>query len=491
MPSLPIAPHTHAPANVTLVNLNLVRVPAIAPYALDVLGTSLEDAGHSVQILDLTRTDAPFQAIAVHFALDEPDVVALTMRNNFDIYFPSYGNVEADGSFLSSHARVIEKIAEYVPRERIVIGGVGFSTAPHALLERFNLGVGVRGPGDEVLSDIASAMVAGVALDSLPYPKEIRGKRIVFDGRKAPIQRRVRRTYVDNKWYYEYGGLGNIRTSNGCSMRCSYCAEPYAKNAAFTKGAIDDAIFELDQLVEMGIFDVQTADSEFNMPFNHSKAVLRAMIERGYPRELRLWAYGQPSPWDTEYAGLLAKAGVPGVNLGTDHTDPEMLEALHKWFGPDDIVKTTRLCHDNGIAVMHELLFGYPGDTPDKMFRAIEFLLKLEPRVIGVTIGMGVLEGTPLGDSLQQRIARGADLSGFYFKGQPFVDPTYYVDPSFEIPEIYEQLNRFVGTELHRVMIPKWGQSGDSDNQLVNSKRVAAQLLEQKKKGAYWFHYGS
>ena len=58
----------------------------------------------------------------------------------------------------------------------------------------------------------------------------------------------------------------------------------------------------------MGINDIHTADSEFNMPIIHSKEVLRAIIARGYPNKVRFWTYCQPSPFDEEYASLLAKA---------------------------------------------------------------------------------------------------------------------------------------------------------------------------------------
>lgn len=476
-------------AKVTLVNLNLVRVPAIGPYAIDVLGTALEEQGHEVDVLDLTRSDEGIEAIPAYFASAKPDLVGLTMRNSFDLYFPSLGRRENDGSFLASHQRVIQRIREFVPPERLVIGGVGFSTAPFQLLRRLGLPVGVRGPGEQILPLLAEAAGRGAPLSQVAYPKEVRDGLCVFDGRKAQVQREVQRKFIDNRWYYEYGGLGNLRTSNGCAMRCGYCAEPYAKGATFARNAVENVLRELDQLVEMGVYDVQTADSEFNMPFKHSKEVLRGIIARRYPKEFRLWAYIQPTPFDAEYAELLARAGVPGVNLGTDHTDPDVLKRMNKWFNLADVAKTTELCRQNGIAVMHELLFGYPGDSPEKMFRAIDDLRAQDPTVIGVSIGMAVFEGTPLGDIMASKMKAGEPLDGFYFRGEPFIDPAYYVDPSIPVPAIYSDLERFVGSDVDRIMIPRSMSSVDTDNQLVGSKRIETQLHKEHKKGAYWYHY--
>ena len=476
-------------ATVTLVNLNLVRVPAIGPYAIDVLGSALEARGHQVSVLDLTREADGIDAIDRYFAAHRPDILALSMRNHFDLYFPSLGRRADHGSFLASHARVIEKLKRHASSDRIVIGGVGFSTAPFQLLERFGLHTGVRGPGEEVLPLLCDAVDRGLSFDGMKYPKLERGKLQVFDGRRAKLSRRVRRKFVDNRWYYEYGGLGNLRASSGCSMRCGYCVEPYAKGGSFSKANVENILLELDELVEMGIYDVQTADSEFNMPLPHSKQLLRGIIERRYPKQFRLWAYIQPSPFDAEYAELLAQAGVPGVNVGTDHTDPTVLAAMNKWFTLQEVAQMTKLCRSQGIAVMHELLFGYPGDNPEKMYRALDDLRALDPTVIGVTIGMGVLEGTALGNLLRERLSSGAPLDGFHLAGEPFVEPAYFVDPSFRIPEVYSDLEQFVGKDVSYIMIPKVNAAVDTDNQLVDSERIRAQLHEEKKKGAYWFHY--
>ena len=105
----------------------------------------------------------------------------------------------------------------------------------------------------------------------------------------------------------------------------------------------------------MGINDIHTADrvQHANHPF---KEVLRAIIARGYPNKVRFWTYCQPSPFDEEYASLLAKANFVGANFGVDHADPEVLKSLGKWFGRNHIANATKMCKDNGIAVMHELI---------------------------------------------------------------------------------------------------------------------------------------
>src|SRR3989344_2133713 len=100
----------------------------------------------------------------------------------------------------------------------------------------------------------------------------------------------------------------------------------------------------------------------------------KKFIERKYGQEVRFWGYCQPSPFDAEYAELLRKSNFIGINFGTDHVDLGVLRKLGKWYDTDDVKRATNLCHENGISVMHELLFGYPSDTPDKMYRAIDYM---------------------------------------------------------------------------------------------------------------------
>lgn len=477
-------------ASVLLVNLNRIQVPLVAPYALDVLGSALADGGHDVDVLDLNLEAEPLDAIDRRLTDVAPDLVALTLRNTGDLYFPSWLDLPSRGSFLDDHARLIRRITDHVDIRRIVIGGVGFSSTPVALLERFGLRYGVVGPGDVVLRAMADCVDRGESLDAVPVGRMAApAGRTVLVGPKGRLAPRVHRTFAGNRRYYDASGLAGLRTSNGCGMMCAYCIEPIAKGASYSRRTTEDVLFEIDQLVDAGIHDIHTCDSEFNLPIDHAKRVLGAIAARGYPRSVRFWAYGQPKPFDAELARLMSRANVAGVDFGIDHTDPAMLRRLGKtWYTFDDVRWTTRLCHDYGIAVNHELLFGFPGDTPEKMFAAIDDVLDLGTWAVGVVVGLAVLPGTRLAAIYAERVARGDPLDGFYAAREPLVDPTFFVDPSFEVPAIFSRIAQHVGGETRRVMIPQSNSTAPVNNQLVGSERIRRDL-ESGKRGAYWYHY--
>lgn len=484
-------------AMVTLVNLNQIDIPLVAPYALDVLASALTDGGHDVAVLDLNLERDPRAAIDAHFRRRAPDLVGVSLRNTGDLYFPSLFDLPTHGSCLQSHAALIGAITAWISTDRIVAGGVGFSSNPARLLERFGLPYGVIGPGEVVMREIADAVDRGISLSG-PLSGALGLRRLpssprvtVLDGTKDPLAPRVRRMFVDNRKYYDAGGLAGVRTSNGCAMSCSYCVEPLAKGKGYTRRTIEDVIDEIDQLLAAGIYDIHTCDSEFNMPIAHCKRVLAAIAARDYPSRLRFWAYCQPKPFDAELARLMAAARVAGINFGVDHTDPAMLRRMGKtWYTLEDIQRATHLCHDHGIAVNHELLFGYPGDTPDAMFRAIDATLALRARAAGIVLGLAVLPGTALARLYQQRMAAGEPLDGFHMADEPLTDPTYFLDPSFPMPQIFDRLRSHIGDEIRRVMLPQLQCSASDSNQLVGSERIKQDLLNGKR-GAYWYHYPS
>ena len=457
---------------VLLVNLNLVQQPAVAPYALDILATSLTNNGHDVDILDLTpQADNWELAVDNHFSGNSPDFVGITLRNAWDLYFPSLYSLPDQGSFLPSHRRVIDRIAEHFPRDEIIAGGVGFSTMPQVMLKRLGLSKGIIGAGEGIFLDIMECNHL-----SLTGP--------------------VRRDFVDNSWYYEQGESIGLRTTNGCMKECAHCPEKIAKGTLF-RNSLENILAEITQLFELGVRDIHLNDSETNMPFDFSKQVARYIIDMDFPSDLRFWSYMQPSPFDEEYAGLWKRAGMAGINFGPDHTDPEMLKRFGKWYSPKDIERTTKICNDQGIAVMHELLFGMHGEDPDSVKRAIDFVWGLNPHVIGTTIGIGILPTAPL--SRDPRVIAGIKERdeekrirnhGIYCKGVPLEDPTYLIDPSIEIPSFYDELKTHVGERVSKIMIPTQDSLSSSNNQLICSERVA-DMTRRNQKGAHWYYYPS
>lgn len=139
---------------VTLVNPNKIH-PAITPYALDILTTSLEQNGYDVEVLDLTfRRDHWHKAVQDYFATRQPLLIGVTVRNTDTIY-PQEQKV-----FLGEHKEIITEIRR-CSEAPIVGGGVGFSSMPFAAVDYLGIDYGVKGPGEMIICQLADALLSG------------------------------------------------------------------------------------------------------------------------------------------------------------------------------------------------------------------------------------------------------------------------------------------------------------------------------------------
>jgi len=421
---------------VTLVNPNKVH-PPIAPYALDVLTTALESAGFAVEVVDLTFQREDWKSfLSDYFATREPVLVGVTIRNTDTVY------AFEQRPFVGEHKEIITEVMRLTAAP-IVCGGVGFSTMPFALVDYFGVEFGVKGPGEQIITDLADALVTG--RDPATVPGLIRNTpdgvvrvpppvltsrhgtallpiagqhedRVWQVDRTGVYTRQSGHEYkVDNLRYYRGGGLGSILTKNGCTYRCAHCVEPDAKSTRFGRRDVPAVVDEMQSLTAQGILDLHTTDSEFNLSISHAKNVLREIVRRRQAdpanplNELRLWVYCQPSPFDEELAELLAAAGCRGVNVGTDHVRADLLstwkvtEKGTNYYTFADTEKLVKLCHQHGMLTMVEALLGMPGETEESMRECVEAFLALDATVTGFSLGLRLFPYIPLGVELAER----------------------------------------------------------------------------------------
>lgn len=552
---------------VTLVNPNKVH-PPIAPYALDVLTTALEAAGFEVEVVDLTFHREDWKScLCEYFAERSPLLIGVTIRNTDTVY------AFEQRPFVGEHKEIITEIRRLTDAP-IVGGGIGFSSMPFALVDYFGIDYGVKGPGEQILCHLADALVTGRDPDTVPGllrntpqgvvrvpPPALLTPALPTADRRPPAARpagqfedrvwQVDRsgTYtrrsgtphkVDNLLYYQRGGLAGILTKNGCAYRCAHCVEPDAKGTRFGRRDVGAVVDEMQSLAAQGILDQHTTDSEFNLSVSHAKRLLREIVRRkhadpGNPlNDLRLWVYCQPSPFDEEFAGLLAAAGCRGVNVGSDHVRADMLrdwkvtEKGTPYYSFADTEKLVRLCRANGMLTMVEALFGMPGETPQTMRECVEAFMALDATVTGFSLGLRLFPHTPLGmavaaqcdgvrtvPGLQSNTATEPivlkplakcsgpveyerqfmfDASGdfrlvCYFSPDLLEDAGTLTDPSARWSRSVELLWELVDpADHHRVMLPTLAGSSEHDNNYADNPFLTS-LSGLGYTGAFWAHW--
>jgi radical SAM superfamily enzyme YgiQ (UPF0313 family) len=277
--------------NVALVNTNVMR-PPIAPIGLDYVAEALNSAGHRVRILDLCWEDDARAAITGFFGSHEVGLVGVSLRNTDDCVFTTRQ------SFLNEFTDVVAAIRENTDAP-VILGGVGFSSMPEAVLDLTGADAGIWGDGEFAFTDLADGMDRDEDWASAPgliWRSEGSWVRNTPAMRPLSDLPEMRRRWIDNPRYFREGGQAGFETKRGCPAACVYCADPVTKGRTARARQPQAVADEIAHLLDQGIDHLHTCDSEFNLPVRHAGEVCEELVRRGLGGRLRWYAYCAPPP---------------------------------------------------------------------------------------------------------------------------------------------------------------------------------------------------
>jgi radical SAM superfamily enzyme YgiQ (UPF0313 family) len=457
---------------VALVNANRIS-PPIAPIGLEYVAEVLYASGHTVDILDLCWEEQPETAIAGFFGRREFGLVGISIRNTDDC------SLSSRESFLPGHASLADCIRRHSGAP-IVLGGVGFSVMPEAVLTRCGVDIGIRGDGDFIFPRLAGRLEEGREWDDLPNLVALRKGKWQRNPASFPSLDALppmTRRWIDNGRYFREGGQAGIETKRGCPHRCVYCADPIAKGKTARlrpPGAVAD---ELERLLSQGIDHIHTCDSEFNAPESHANDVCDEIIRRGLGENLRWYAYCTPGAFSPDLAGKMRRAGCQGINFGVDSGDEGMLRRLGRNFGPADILDTARACRQAGITVMFDLLLGSPGESRESVVRTIELVRQAKPDRAGIAVGVRLYPGTEIA-----RIVSEGERENGRIGGEDLSDPVFFLEPDVA-PFLFDLLDDLTRDDSRFLF---FDPSRPASNYNYNANKVLADAIGNGFRGAYW-----
>jgi len=464
---------------VLLVNTNRMK-PAIAPIGLDYLADAIAAAGHEPNLLDLCfseNVDGDIEAALRRF---DPHVIGVSVRNTDDCYF------SGGAFFLPEIKQIVTKLRSR-SEAPIVLGGVGFSVAPEAVMDFVGADYGIAGPGERPFTSFLSALELGLGLETVPgllYPANGVVRRNAPEASETSDLPARRRALVDNGRYFREGGQAGFESKSGCSMNCIYCPEPHAKGRRIRLRPPDIVVEEIKTLLAQGVDHFHTCDSEFNIPGGHAKDVCRAIIAAGLGGKIRWYAYCAVTPFDEETADLFRRAGGVGIDFGADSGCDEILRRLGRHYTSEDIVNTARLCRRHRIVFMYDLLLGGPGETRDTVRRTIDLMRSVDADCVGVAMGVRIYEGTPMAELVRLQGDPGVNpaLHGAKEGNPGFLKPVFYISPELG-EQIVAYLHEIVGGD-ERFFLPSNEQVASNYN--YNENTVLIDAIRAGARGAYW-----
>jgi radical SAM superfamily enzyme YgiQ (UPF0313 family) len=458
--------------HIALINTNRIQ-PPIAPIGLEYIAEALHHHDHEVDILDLCWEESVDQAIDRFFNQQNYDLVGITFRNTDDCAYASRQ------SFMEEFSNIVRKV-KLATDAFVVLGGVGFSIMPEAILEICDVDVGIWGEGEYVFPQLADRIEKGLSwetLHNLIYRKDGQLFRTSNFFMSLDTLPPMERQWFDNQKYFSTGGQAGVETKRGCSRSCIYCADPVAKGKMTRVRSAKMIVEELHHLYRQGINYIHTCDSEFNIPEWHAVEVCKAIIDSHLRDRIRWYAYCAPVPFSKELAELMQKAGCVGINFGIDHGDPVMLKSLRRSHGPDDILMVASYCKEVGIITMFDLLIGAPGETRESVTRTIELMKRANVDQAGIALGVRIYPGTELDRRVKQEMV----VSGLAGGANP-MEPLFYLEPKVA-PFISDYIDQLIGDDDRFLF---FNPENPIKNYNYNANELLVEAIQEGNRGAYW-----
>ena len=469
----------------TLINTNRMT-PPIAPIGLDYLAEAVREAGHGVDLIDLCLAEEPHAAMLDYFSSHRPDLVGLSLRN-------------VDDCFLAGSAWFLPDLRETVRRIRavtdapIAIGGVGYSIFPREILEYCGADFGIHGDGERAIVELLAELDGRRRFDRVDG-LVWRENGTVHANRPAHVSPPTiarSRDVVDNRTYFRLGGQIGLETTRGCNRRCIYCPEPRIKGSVCRSQDPRLVADEVESLLAQGIDVLHLCDSEFNIPVAHARAVCQEFISRGLGRQICWYAYLAVVPFDESLARDMRQAGCVGINFTGDSASAAMLAKYAQRHTPEDLARTVRLCRENGITVMIDLLLGGPGETTQTAAESIRFIKRIEPDCAGAGLGVRLYPETEVLAILaaQGPLGHNAGVRRKYDGPIDLLRPTFYVSPGLGdrpaqlVRDLIDGDTRFFEPADETGPAAETGSS--SDHNYNDSHRLVSAIANGAR-GAYW-----
>lgn len=312
-----------------------------------------------------------------------PDVVGIT---SMTANFKSALNV----------ASIIKQWNANVP---VVLGGHHPTAVPESVLKYNDVDIIVRGEGEITFLELVKALetkndlknVLGISyrkngvivhnpdrplipdLDTIPFP----AKHLMLDVKEYPSN-----------------GFGLLIGSRGCPHNCIFCASKlmWGRKTRFRSPRnIVDEMKRTKELFETNTFKFVDDTLTIN------KAFITELCNLLIQEKLNIkWScMSVVSNLDENILQKMRKAGCYSVSIGIETGDPETMLKLKKGITLEMVEKAVTLLKKHGFMVGGYVMYGFPWETKEYVYRTVQFIEKLDLDSIGYSIATP-LPGTEL-----------------------------------------------------------------------------------------------
>ncbi|KHK00683.1 B12-binding domain-containing radical SAM protein [Desulfovibrio sp. TomC] len=346
----------------------------VFPIGLASLAASLP--GHSVAAFDPNVAGGDPMAALAEFLRDfSPDMTGVSLRNIDST------NTRVNVSYLKPFSDTLAVVRRETTGA-LVVGGAGFSMFAKAIMASWPIiDYGVALEGETAFAALADALARGNAPSSVPslFCRDAAGDAF-FTGESAKIDLLMLASpdfsllplapYAAVPW-----GVG-VETKRGCALSCVYCPYGFLNGRRYRYKAPKQVAAEIIALRDVhGARRFTFLDSVFNVPVDHARAVLDAMIAAGATLPWSAWFAERGL--DRDFLELARRAGCDTVIFSPDAFGDAALKKLGKASSVAEIKAAYRLVRDLGcFEVSYNFFKNPPGQTLSAAVDMVRFIVK-------------------------------------------------------------------------------------------------------------------
>jgi len=363
----------------------LEKFICLEPLELEIVAGAVPSED-SIQILDLRLHRQPRQAFLEALRTCRPDLIGFT---GFSIH------VEA--------VRSLAKLAgEHSPNAIVMVGGIHASMLPHDFITP-HIDLIIRGEGSTVLHELLRRLKAGESpgfppacistkhpdcsahadLPIVPYPP--------LTQISAPRRDLVDRTRYFFAWTAAEKGtrittlfpnVASVRTSIGCSHRCSFCISPTLTCGKYITVPPEQVVDEIASVPESYI---AFTDDEMFLDAQRALQIAELILSRGLRKHYYSWARSDTIIRQPELFRLWKRAGLDTLFVGLESIDNSRLAVYNKDNGTHNNKEAVRILRDLNINI-HAAFIVDPDFTEEDFDRLEKEIYSVSPAEIAFTV---------------------------------------------------------------------------------------------------------
>jgi anaerobic magnesium-protoporphyrin IX monomethyl ester cyclase len=341
------------------------------------IASSLRAAGHTIDMLDGKLAHLSVDEIVQAVRENRPDLVGITCMT---VEYPRAVQI----------ARRIKDDRANLP---IVVGGAHVNAVgKQALDEGEAFDFACVGEGEYLVRELADALDRSTDPTAIPGLVSRDGGVVTAPPRPPPDDYDA---LPFPAWdLFRHVDTIPLITHRGCPFRCVFCSHNSGFKPRYRTPA--NVLDEVEEVLERySPKRIRIEDETFGLHMGRTKAILEEIISRGLHRQITFSAQTRVDRVDAEFMRLLKAANFETLELGVESGNPDVLFKTQKGITLEQVEHAVALAKANDLRVWCKFILGHPDETRDTIRDTIDFIAKINPHKLSVSI-MTPFPGTPI-----------------------------------------------------------------------------------------------